>query len=57
MPRRKSHFDVYMFLTHAIWYCQWGPGTSDRVDLTEADLQAAKILTDLRSKVARENGI
>ena len=44
-----------MFLTHAIWHCQWGsdPSNVDR-PATESDLQAAKILTDLRSEVARE---
>lgn len=52
MARRKE-FDVYGFLTHAIWHCQWGSESVDRTP-TEADLQAAKILTDLRSQVARE---
>jgi hypothetical protein len=50
---RKKKFDVYVFLTHAIWHCQWGPSTTER-DADEADLQAAKILTDLRSQVALE---
>jgi hypothetical protein len=53
MPVKK--LDMYLFLTHAIWHCQWGSHVVDR-EPTEADLQAAKILTDLRSEVNRENG-
>lgn len=50
---KLKEFDVYGFLTHAIWHCTFGSTVCDRVP-TESDLQAAKILTDLRSEVARE---
>jgi len=52
MAKRKKP-DVYMLLTHAIWHCQWGDGPIDR-EADEADLQAAKILTDIRNEVTRE---
>ena len=49
----QKKFDIYAFLTHAIWHCQWGSEREDR-EPDNADLQAAKILTDLRTLVARE---
>ena len=50
---KKVNFDVYSFLTHAIWHCQWGSEPTIR-EADETDLQAASILTDLRTQVARE---
>lgn len=49
----SKSFDVYFFLTHAMWHCQWGSGTTDRI-ADEGDLQAACILNSLRRLVAKE---
>ena len=47
MATAKPGHDAWTTLTHAIWHCRWGSEPRDR-EPTEADLQAVKILTDLR---------
>lgn len=53
MNPKKKPFDVYMFLTHAIWHCLYMSAPTER-GASEADHEAAGILTELRSQVARE---
>lgn len=57
MTRRR--FDVYSFLTDALMHCMYGPGGWQSAEAEErkndaGDQEAAGILTDLRSQIARE---
>lgn len=56
MRKLTGNHDVYMFLTHAILHCQWGSEATDR-NPTDADLQAARILTHLRNLVVQESSL
>lgn len=49
----RKTFDIYMFLTHAIWHCTYGPGLEDR-KADAGDQEAAGILTELRTQIARD---
>jgi len=50
MDCMKRGFDAFTFLTHAIWHCQYGSRAEER-PATQADLQAAMILTGLRNSL------